>query len=213
MRSAKNRYTAQLFCAGLLVLALVPVALGATNPVLKRVVLRGPQIAAGYKLVERPDGHGVARFVTLSMCGFAFPSEKLRTDRLQVDYVRAGTPVTLSNEVVIYRAGGAAQAMREVTGAVAQCPPGPVETGIQGLGPLTYKLTRLRSAGLLPGYEAFRAHVKGKSQGKPFEDTAIIIYQRRGNVLSAVYGYRGKLASRTKTAFVAAKASAKNLTG
>jgi hypothetical protein len=212
MRSSRNRSTVHLVCAGLILFAVVPVALGATNPVLKRLVLRGPQIGAGYKLVERPDGHGVARYVTLSMCGFAFPSEKLRTDRLQVNYVRAGAAVTLSNEVVIYRPAGAAQAMREVAGAVAQCPSGPDQTGIQGLGPLTYKLTRLRSAGLLPGYVAFRAHVKGKSQGKPFEDTAIIIYQRHGNVLSAVYGYGGTLASRTKTAVVAAKASAKNLT-
>jgi hypothetical protein len=96
---------------------------------------------------------------------------------------------------------------------VAQCPPGPVPTGIQGLGPLTYRLTRLRSSGLLPGYVAFRAHVTGKSQGKAFEDTAIIVYQRHGNVLSAVYGYGGTLAGRTKAAFVAAKASAMNLKG
>jgi hypothetical protein len=200
-------------------LAVVPAALGsthvrdATNPVLKRLVLRGPQIGAGYKLVERADGHGAARYVTLSMCGFAFPSEKLRTDRLQVDYIRAGTPVALSNEVVTYRPGGAAQAMREVTGAVAQCPPGPVETGIKGLGPLTYRLTRLRSAGLLPGYVAFRAHITGKSQGKAFDDTVVMVYQRRGNLLSAVYGYGGTLTNRMKTAFVAAKASAGNLKG
>ncbi len=180
---------------------------------LKRLVLRGAQISAGYKLVERSDGHGVARFVTLSMCGFEFPSEKLRTDRLQVDYVRPGTRVSLSNEVVLYRSGGAAQALREVTGAVAQCPPGPVQTGVKGLGPLTYRLTRLRSSGLLPGYVAFRAHVTGKSQGKAFEDTVVMIYQRHGNVLSAVYGYGGTLASRTKTVFVAAKASAGNLKG
>ena len=178
---------------------------------LKRLVLRGPQVGPGYKLMERPDGHGVARYVTLSMCGFAFPSEKLRTDRLQVDYVRAGAPVTLSNEVVIYRPGGAAQAMREVAGAVAQCPPGPVETGIKGLGPLKYRLTRLRSAGLLPGYVAFRAHVTGKSQGKTFDDTVVMVYQRRGNVLSAVYGYGGTLPNRTKTVFAAARASAGNL--
>jgi hypothetical protein len=199
--------------------AVIPVALGSTdlraaaNPALKRLLLRGAQIGAGYKLVERPDGHGVARYVTLTMCGFEFPSEKLRTDRLQVDYVRTGAPVSLSNEVVIYRPGGAAQAMREVTGAVAQCPPGPVATGIKGLGPLTYRLTRLRSAGLLSGYVAFRAHVTGKSQGKAFDDTVIMVYQRRGNVLSAVYAYGGNLSNRTKTAFVAAKASAKNLKG
>jgi hypothetical protein len=211
MRASRNRYTALVICAGL-ILVVVPAALSATNPVLKRVVLRGPQIGAGYKLVERPDGHGVARFVTLSMCGFAFPSERLRTDRLQVDYVRAGAAVTLSNEVVIYRPGGAAQAIREVAGAVAQCPLGPVQTGVQGLGPLTYELSRLRPTGLLPGYVAFRAHVKGKSQGKAFEDTAIIVYQRRGNVLSVVYCYGGTLASRTTIAFVAARASAKNLT-
>ena len=199
-------------------LAVIPVALGSTdlqgaaNPALKRLVLRGAQIGAGYKLVERPDGHGVARYVTLTMCGFEFPSEKLRTDRLQVDYVRTGAPVSLSNEVVIYRPGGAAQAMREVTGAVAQCPPGPVADRHQG--PLTYRLTRLRSTGLLSGYVAFRAHVTGKSQGKAFDDTVIMVYQRRGNISlgpSTPTAARSRIARRA--AFVAAKASAQNLKG
>jgi hypothetical protein len=217
VRSSRNRYAALFVCAGLLAVAVVPIALGstdvrgATNPILNRLVLKGPQVGAGYKLVQRPDGHGARGYVTLDMCGFVFPSEDLRTDRLQVNYKRAGTAVELSNEVVSYRPGGAAQALHEIGGAAAQCPKGPVRSNVKGLSALTYRLTRLHSSGLLPGYVAFRAHVSGKYQGKAFEDTSVIVYQLHGNILSAVYGHGGTLASRTKTTLVAARASARNL--
>src|SRR5918911_5117485 len=77
-------------------------ASGAT-PVLTRVVLRAAQVGPGYRLQQRPDGHGVRGLVTLDLCGFSFPSERLRTARLQVNYVRSGSTVRLSNEVVTYR--------------------------------------------------------------------------------------------------------------
>jgi hypothetical protein len=219
MRSSRNRFTAPLVCAGLVVLAAVPIALGsghargATSPSLNRLVLKGPQVGTGYKLVERRDGHGAIGYVTLDMCGFAFDSEDLRTDRLQVNYHRAGTAVELSNEVVSYRPGGAAQALREMANAVAHCPKGPVPSDVTGLSALTYRLTRLHPSGLLPGYIALRAHVSGKYQGKAFEDTSIEVYQRHGNILSAVYSNGGTVANRTKTVFHAAKASARNLSG
>jgi hypothetical protein len=66
---------------------------------------------------------------------------------------------------------------------------------------------------LLLGYVALRVQVSGKYQGKAFEDTSVIVYQRRGNILSAVYGHGGTLASRTTTTLVAAKARARNLSG
>jgi hypothetical protein len=103
--------------------------------------------------------------------------------------------------------------LQEISGAAAQCPKGPVPSNVKGLSALTYRLTRLHSSGFLPGYVAFRAHVSGKYQGKAFEDTSVDVYQRRGNILSAVYGHGGTLASRTKTTLVAAKASARNLSG
>jgi hypothetical protein len=183
----------------------------ATNPTLSRLVLKGPQVGAGYKLIDRPDGHGARGYVTLDMCGFVFHSEDVRTDRLQVNYVRPGTAAELSNEVVSYRPGGAVQAMREISSAVAHCPKGPVPSTVSGLSALTYRITRLRASGLLPGYVALRVHVTGKYQGKRFDDTQVVVYQRHGSILSGVYGHGGSLTTQTKLVFHAATASAKNL--
>ncbi len=66
------------------------------QPKLTALVLKGNQVGPGYRLLQRPDGYGVAGFVTLDMCGFTFRSEQLRTARLQVNYVRTGSPVKLS---------------------------------------------------------------------------------------------------------------------
>src|SRR4051794_216979 len=84
------------------------------QPKLAALVLKGGQVGPGYRLVQRPDGHGVSGLVTLDICGFRFRSEQLRTDRLQVNYVRSGEPVKASNEVVTYRPGGSVQAMKEL---------------------------------------------------------------------------------------------------
>ena len=77
---------------------------------------------------------------------------------------------------------------------------------------MTYRLTR-SSTGLLPGYIALRGQASGTAGGKAFKSTTIIVYQRRGNILSGVYSYDGTLTNRTKTAFHAAKESARNLSG
>jgi hypothetical protein len=186
-------------------------AAGGGQPKPSSVVLKGAQVGPGYRLVERPDGRGVAGFVTLDMCGFRFASETLRTDRLQVNYVHQGSPVQLSNEVVSYQPGGAAQAMREVAAAVATCPKTPVSSTVRGVGPLTYRLQRLTTSHLLPGAIALRLSVSGPMYGKHVSETTVAIYQRRGSVLSAVYGWAGTQQKRESLAVHAAAASASNL--
>jgi hypothetical protein len=206
----------------LLLMSLVAAAVGLqTGPVSARtdatpnlatLVLKGGQVGPGYRLLQRPDGHGVAGFVTLDMCGFAFRSEHLRTARLQVNYVRTGFPVKLSNEVVTYRPGGAAQAMREVAAAVATCPTTPVSSTVRGVGPLTYRIRRIPAPHLLPGAIALRVHISGTYAGKQFSATDVAIYQRSGNILSGLYAYGGTQAARERITLHAAAQSASNLT-
>jgi hypothetical protein len=102
------------------------------SSILGRVLLRPAQVGPGYVLHQCPDGHGVAGLVTLDLCGFTFPSEGLRTDRIQVNYAVPGVPVAVSNEIVSYRPGGAEQALRELNHAIDRCPRGPVGSTIQG---------------------------------------------------------------------------------
>src|SRR3954462_12911788 len=98
-----------------------------------KLILQPAQIGSGYVMLNRKDGSGVKGTVTLDLCGrTGYPSEQLRTARLQVNYLKNGSVIGLSNEVVQYRAGGAAQAMREVVSHALNCPSTPIRTGEKG---------------------------------------------------------------------------------
>ena len=185
-----------------------------THVDLDRLVLRASQLGAGYKLLHRSaDGRGADGFVTLDLCGYRFTSEARRTDRLQVNYIRPGAAIKYSNEVVSYAPGGTRLALRELNQAVNGCPGGPVPSTVQGVPPLTYRITRLPTAGLLPGAVALRINVTGVYKGKRFSETDAVIYQAHGNVLSGLYAYGGSVKERERAALRAAKQSRANLVG
>jgi hypothetical protein len=180
---------------------------------LSAVVLQPAQVGLGYRLQERSDSHCVQRCVTLDLCGFTFKSEKLRTGRLQVNYLRKGS-LSLSNEVVSYQSGGTTAARDELDRAVATCPRTPVPSSVRGFGPVTYRLTRLTDNKLLPGYVALRMHVSGTANGKSISGTTVAVYQTEGNILSGVYtglGPDSTAASQVRSALHAAEGSAANL--
>lgn len=124
--------------------------------------------------------------VTMDMCGAKFPSESLRTARHQVILSSASTGKKFSNEVVLYQPGGAQQARTELLKAIATCPSGPVEGPLQGEGMLTFKINPLSSnSHWLPGTVAVHALVKNSSGQSEDE---VLIYQFRGDAMSAIYG-------------------------
>jgi hypothetical protein len=182
-----------------------------SGSVLTRVVLRPSQVGPGYRLQERPDGHGVRGLVTLDLCGFTFHSERLRTARLQVNYVRRGAAVQLSNEVVTYRRGGAQQALREVAYAARHCPRGPVGSTVAGVPKLTYRIGWVHDRRLLPGAVALRLRVSGTQNGKRVVVTTLGVYQVRRNVLSGVYTYGRSFRAELPFGLHAAAQSAINL--
>ena len=124
-------------------LALAAVALVSTTSLdLRTVILRPAQVGKGYQLVARSDGFGVKAAPTLDLCGRnGYASEKLRVDRLQVNYLKQKTELGLSNEVVRYKPGGAKQALREVGLHALSCPHTPIVTGEKGVGPLRFTIT------------------------------------------------------------------------
>ncbi|SRR5579862_4611386 len=195
----------------MLVAALAMAA--AVQPNLAKLLLKPASVGSGYILVARTDGQGTAQR-TLDLCGTkGYPSESLRVDRLQVDYVNQTTPLALSNEVVSYKPGGAQEAMREVAQHAASCPSKPIS--FEGQPPLTYKITRLRDSKLVSGYIALRMDVSGKVNGKAVRQIRFAVYQRVGNILSGVYSYdiSGVVSGEAQQQFVlhAAEASAKAL--
>jgi hypothetical protein len=197
--------------AALLVTAAAHPATESTSSLLTRVVLRPSQVGPGYRLQQRRDGHGVRGFVTLDMCGFSFPSEGLRTGRLQVNYVRSGPTVQLSNEVVTYRRGGAQQALREIGRAARHCPRGPVRSTVTGFGPVTYRIGWIRDRRLLPGAVALRVHIAGLANGRRVETTQLVVYQVRRNVLSGLYTFGRSFRAQRSVGLHAAAQSALNL--
>jgi hypothetical protein len=193
-----------------LALAAVAVAPAAT-PDVSHLVLQPAQVGKGYVSLAQMGGNAVKGQVTLNLCGTGYPSEQLRTTRLQLNYANRGAPVAISNEVVTYRADGAAQAMREVVRRVASCPHHPIETGAKGSPKLMFTLTRISDPRLLKGYVALRVDVTGTLNGKHVATTSYAIYQRRGNVLSGIYSFGGTSAAQRALALHTAEASARNL--
>lgn len=205
----------RLIAAVLAVLAATATAASARPTAgtdLDKLVLRASQLGPGYKLLHRPaDGRGVNGFVTLDMCGYDFTSEARRTGRLQVNYDGPGAVIKYSNEVVSYAPGGTRLALKELNQAVNNCPSGPVDSTVRGVPPMTHRITRLSTAGLLPGAVALRINVSGVYKGKRFNETQAAIYQVHGNVLSALYAYYGSNKQRDLAALRAAKKSRANL--
>jgi hypothetical protein len=153
-----------------------------------RVVLRPAQVAPDVALKNFPGGNQVAGLVTLDLCGYTFHSEALRLARLQVAYTRGGIPV-ISNEVVAYKPGGAASALRELRTAIAHCPTGYVSSNVRGTGQLKNSIQHISVSGLLPGSIAILDRITQKLNGKTTLFDAILVFQARRDVLSGVYGY------------------------
>ena len=161
----------------------------ANTALLQKVVLKPSQLGAGYKLSQMPGGHEVQNEVTLDFCAATYPSEALRTARLQVLYDASGGSFHASNEVVTYRPGGAKQALAEVTHEATVCPNGTVKTPPAGVTSLVRHTQVVADAKLLPGAIAILETDTGVVKGKSITSSTMAVYQIRGNVLSGVYGF------------------------
>ena len=153
-----------------------------------KLVVKAKQVAPGYVLVPFGGGKTLKR-PTLDECNLKFPSEKLRTARDRITFQRGQADPTIANEIVTYKPGGAALALRDARAVLKRCPKGPVTSGGASV---TTHVTPLRLHGkLLPGFVALEIHVNGKVNGKTATLDGTALYQARGNVLSGVYAYAG----------------------
>jgi hypothetical protein len=196
---------------GLFALLAVLVVAPAASPNVARLVLQPAQVGKGYVMLARADGKGVNGQVTMNLCGSDYPSERLRTTRLQVNYLRARSTIGVSNEVVTYSSGGAAQAMREAIQHAVTCPRRPIDSGVKALPKLTFRITRISDPHLLKGYLAVRIDVSATVKGKHIAQTSYAVYQRRGNVLSGIYSFGTSTAGQRELCLHAAEESARNL--
>jgi hypothetical protein len=192
-------------------LLAIAAVVAAAPPDVTQLVLKAAQVGTGYVEIRRTDGSGLKQ-VTLDLCGrFGYPSEGRRTARLQVDYLKSRAKIGLSNEVVTYRPGGAAQAMREVIAHAASCPKGVIATGDPNVPKAQFTITRIHDSKLLKGALAVKVRVRATVGGKKFDQTSYAVYQRAGNVLSGTYSFGVNTPAQLSFALHAAEQSARNL--
>ena len=173
------------------------------------LVLRAPQVGEGYRSAVIPGGSKVRGQVTLDLCGGGYRSEALRVQRIQRAYVRPGSPLQLSNEVVRYRSGGASLALRELKRRLTHCPRGAVKMPEPGAPRVAFRFKPLHFSGLLPNSIAVQIHATAQG-GQTIN--SIATYQVRRGILSGVYTYGGSIAAQKGLALHASRQSAKNLT-
>ena len=183
----------------------------ADDALLQKLVLTAAQVRPGYKLSVIPGGKLVQGETTLDFCDQKYPSETLRTARLQAVYTAKGSNFEASNEVVTYQAGGAKQALLEVKHASTNCPDGRVPNAPKGVTNLVRHTQLISDPHLLPGAIAILQTESATVKGKRLTHQTIAVYQVRGNVLSGVYGYGNTLAAVEKLTLHAAEQSAANL--
>jgi hypothetical protein len=190
---------------------LMGVPTGSGAALIAKLVLRASQVGAGYVRSPIPGGQLVQGERTLDYCGLGYPSEALRTARLQVVYTKRRAGFKASNEVVAYKPGGAQQALREVRHAAAACPEGEVKNPPAGVTKLIHHGRLVTDPHLLPGAVAILDHEIATIQGRRVTVDAMEVYQVRGNLLSGVYGTAPTPTAVEAATLHAAEQSAANL--
>ncbi len=185
------------------------------GPNLTHVVLKAKQVGAGYKLTSYPFGQSIIGEATLDLCAASYPSEILRTGRLQVRYTHTGEGVSVSNEVVTYVPGGASEALAEVTQVAGECAKAPAVLK-QGAITETYDVSLLKDPRIPAGALAVKIKITVVDGKRHSSQLGIAVYQVKGNTLSGVYTFVGKgttFADVERVGFHAAAQSAANLGG
>jgi hypothetical protein len=165
-----------------------PLSSDPSAPFLQRLVVRQIDVPSGNTVQLLDGGNQVTGQTTLDLCNGTYPSEALRSARLQVVEYDGGGAGVLSTEAVLYRHGSdAAQAMNEIRSVAAGCPNRPV---VSPVGEPTVT-TRFQAAPDSswphePGV-ARQAYAFTTTDSLGVTDTHIAVYLQRGRVLEGVY--------------------------
>ena len=165
-----------------------PVSNDPSAPLLQRLVVRQPDVQPTNTVQLLDGGNQVTGQTTLDLCNGRYPSEALRSARLQVVEYDGGGSGVLSTEAVLYRHGSdAAQAMSEVRSVAAGCPNGPV---VSPVGEPT-TTTRFQAApdASWPQVAGVtrQAYAFTTTDSLGVSEAHVAVYLQRGRVLEGVY--------------------------
>ena len=158
------------------------------------------ELPSGFSVSLLADGDTL-KTETLSFCGGAYPSEKLRVSRRQMEATAANSPFFfLSSELVQYlNADDARQALTELVSQKKQCPNGTSFTDVTGQKQTIefHAAPGPSSTVLLPVGDRAILHFTEKSNDGVF--TYFMAVQIRGNTLSALYGVKSGASELTQS--------------
>ncbi len=152
------------------------------------LVVQQSDVGASVTVGEIPNGTAVSGATTLDLCNGTFPSESLRTARLQVAAYDDSGEARLSTEAVAYRnAAATTQAFAELRSVAATCPASPVASSV-GEPTVTTKILPApdpswpRTSGVVrQAYHFTSTDTTGTTSD------SIAVYLRRGRILLALY--------------------------
>jgi hypothetical protein len=158
-------------------------------PSLSAIVVTQNDVTTPIIVGEIPGGNEVSGETTLDVCNGNYPSEALRSARLQVAAEDpSSSNIALSTEAVLYKdANATAQAFAELRSVVAHCPASPVPSPV-GEATATTKFNAAPDASWTPvaGVERL-AYSFTTTDTSGNTTSSIAVYLRRGRALLGVY--------------------------
>lgn len=151
---------------------------------LDKYLLPPSDIGAGTLMALIPGGRSVSDQATLDFCNFNYASERLRADRVQVQYIGGGGQ-SASNEFVRYHSDGATAAFGELQKAIAGCPSTYNESG--GEVSNIHRLTGFSGLAKNSAAVSFTSTFTGI--GGVVHEATTVVYQFDGDYFSGVYVY------------------------
>jgi hypothetical protein len=160
----------------------------ADQQLLQSLVVRQQDVPASYVVRLIPNGTDARSQPTLDLCNGTFPSESLRTARLQVAEVAADSSVPLSTEAVAYRSSTASvQAFQELASTAAHCPKSPVISPVgEPTVTTTFGPAPDRGWRVIAGVQRLAFRFTSTDDTGTAEDS-VAVYLRRGHLLEGLY--------------------------
>jgi hypothetical protein len=155
---------------------------------LSSLIVKPADVTAPSTVALLPGGAGLG-VATLDLCNGNFPSDDLRTARLQDGVFDAQENATLSTEAVLYGDSAATtQAFSELKSVAAACPSTPVPSES---GPVTTKFNPAPDANWPQTPTVNRlAYDFTSTDGSGQANHTIAVYLQRGRVLMGVYFFQ-----------------------
>ena len=159
---------------------------------LANIVVRQADVAPSHMVLLIPSGNQLNE-PTLDLCNGTYPSERLRTARLQVADVDSSVNPSLSTEAVLYRNTAASvQAFAELRKVSASCPHRPVASPVgEGTSQTTFKpapdASWPHTASVERQAYSFTSTTPATANTPAATTPSVAVYLRRGRALLGLY--------------------------